>query len=90
MIPWQYGNSTVPARVAEFGRRTGLRIQRGDPWGFESPLSHQIDFASWPIVVPNNLLAPPIFQSSIVQIGLWKISAVMPHGLLLLQCKQFL
>jgi hypothetical protein len=28
------------ARVAEFGRRTGLRIRRGNPWGFESPLSH--------------------------------------------------
>ena len=30
------------ARVAEFGRRTGLRIRRGNPWGFESPLSHQL------------------------------------------------
>ncbi len=30
------------ARVAESGRRTGLRIQRVDPWGFESPLSHTI------------------------------------------------
>ena len=26
--------------MAEFGRRTGLRIRRGNPWGFESPLSH--------------------------------------------------
>src|SRR5208282_4193613 len=24
------------------GRRTRLRIWRGNPWGFESPLSHQI------------------------------------------------
>src|SRR5262245_19730649 len=24
------------------GRRAGLRIQRGNPWGFNSPLSHQI------------------------------------------------
>ncbi len=31
------------ARVAEFGRRTGLRIRRGNPWGFESPLSHHRD-----------------------------------------------
>src|ERR1044072_7100751 len=23
------------------GRRTGFRFQRGSPWGFESPLSHQ-------------------------------------------------
>ena len=30
----------APARVAEFGRRTGFRIRRGNPWGFESPLSH--------------------------------------------------
>ena len=28
--------------MAEFGRRTGLRIRRGNPWGFESPLSHQL------------------------------------------------
>ncbi len=26
--------------MAEFGRRTGLRIRRGNPWGFKSPLSH--------------------------------------------------
>ena len=90
MISWQYGNTTAPARVAEFGRRTGLRIQRGDPWGFESPLSHQIDFAGWPIVVPSILLATPIIKSFIIQVGLWNISVVMPHGLLLLQCKQFL
>ncbi len=32
----------MSARVAEFGRRTGLRIRRGNPWGFESPLSHQL------------------------------------------------
>src|SRR5271156_818387 len=25
----------------EIGRRTRLRIWRGNPWGFESPLSHQ-------------------------------------------------
>jgi hypothetical protein len=35
------------ARVAEFGRRTGLRIRRGNPWGFESPLSHQCQAASF-------------------------------------------
>lgn len=29
------------ARVAEFGRRAGLRIQWRNPWGFESPLSHR-------------------------------------------------
>lgn len=28
--------------MAEFGRRTGLRIRRGNPWGFESPLSHHL------------------------------------------------
>ncbi len=32
--------SLFEARVAEFGRRTGLRIRRGNLWGFESPLSH--------------------------------------------------
>jgi hypothetical protein len=90
MISWQHGNSIVPARVAEFGRRTGLRIQRGNPWGFESPLSHQIDHASCPIVVPDNLQASPIFQSSSLEEGLLRLSAVMPHGMLLLQCKQFL
>src|SRR6202035_4848451 len=26
----------------EIGRRTRLRIWRGNPWGFESPLSHHI------------------------------------------------
>ena len=24
------------------GRRAGLRIQWGNPWGFESPLSHHL------------------------------------------------
>ena len=36
-----YHAPPMRARVAEFGRRTGLRIRRGNPWGFESPLSHQ-------------------------------------------------
>ena len=41
----------------EIGRRTRLRIWRGNPWGFESPLSHQqlridpINLA--PATVPN-------------------------------------
>src|SRR5208337_5474702 len=33
--PWSLCES------GENGRRTGLRIQRGNPWGFKSPLSHQ-------------------------------------------------
>src|SRR3984957_4885779 len=30
----------------EIGRRTRLRIWRGDPWGFESPLSHHLFYLS--------------------------------------------
>ena len=33
-----------PCESGEIGRRTRLRIWRGNPWGFESPLSHQ-DFS---------------------------------------------
>jgi hypothetical protein len=35
---------TIPWNLCEsggIGRRTRLRIWRGNPWGFESPLSHQ-------------------------------------------------
>jgi hypothetical protein len=31
----------LPCESGGVGRRTGLRIRRGNPWGFESPLSHQ-------------------------------------------------
>ena len=31
----------IPRESGEIGRRTRLRIWRGNPWGFESPLSHQ-------------------------------------------------
>ena len=30
-----------PCESGGIGRRTRLRIWRGNPWGFESPLSHQ-------------------------------------------------
>src|ERR1700757_4561248 len=30
----------------EIGRRAGLRIQWGNPWGFDSPLSHHIEIQS--------------------------------------------
>ncbi len=37
----------------EIGRRTRLRIWRGNPWGFESPLSHQQPIISSPYFPPR-------------------------------------
>ena len=34
-------NKTRKCESGGIGRRTRLRIWRGNPWGFESPLSHQ-------------------------------------------------
>ena len=39
----------VSCESGGIGRRTRLRIWRGNPWGFESPLSHQ------PTLVTNSL-----------------------------------
>jgi hypothetical protein len=36
---------TTDRESGGIGRRTRLRIWRGNPWGFESPLSHQSLFA---------------------------------------------
>jgi hypothetical protein len=60
------------ARVAEFGRRTGLRIRRGNPWGFESPLSHQGH--TWPLgaalcaPVPDIVSGGEIMKNLVVMI----------------------
>ena len=42
----QYFKWFARCESGEIGRRTRLRIWRGNPWGFESPLSHQLLAAS--------------------------------------------
>ena len=40
---WKENNRLFSSRGGGIGRRAGFRILWGDPWGFESPLSHQKD-----------------------------------------------
>ena len=56
------------------GRRTRLRIWRGNPWGFESPLSHQcLRWRSLAVPVPHRLwlwkiFFPNLFESTLVPV----------------------
>src|SRR5216683_5716529 len=61
------GERVVTYRIASgesggTGRRAGLRIQWGNPWGFNSPLSHH------PSNRPLTSVTPPVFMCSSVRI----------------------